>query len=63
MSNMTSPSSGLTQLTRVAWALIAVDVSGVRSLHLVKRNHRGKLGYFSKSARGVSDKIGFGEVN
>ena len=54
--------SGLVTNTRVSWALVVVVQDGVKSLHLLKKNYRGQLAYFSKTARGVPDKIGFGEV-
>ena len=54
---------GLVPKTRVAWALVVVKVNGVKSLHLIKSSYRGKISYYSKSARGVTDKIGFGEVS
>ena len=55
--------SGLVPNTRVSWALVVVVKDGVKSLHLLKKNYRGQLTYFSKTARGVPDKIGFGEVS
>ena len=54
--------SGLVSKTRLSWALVVVVKEGQRSLHLIKKNYRGKISYFSKSARGVQDKVGFGEV-
>ena len=49
--------SGLVPKTRVAWALAVVKVNGVNSLHLIKRNYRGQLSYYSKSARGVTKTV------
>ena len=55
--------SGLVPNTRGSLALVVVVKDGVKSLHLLKKNYRGQLSYFSKTARGVPDKIGFGEVS
>ena len=49
--------------TRVAWGLVVVIKNNVRSLHLIKKNYRGKISYYSKSARGVPEKVGFGQVD
>ena len=54
--------TGLVSKTRLSWALVVVVKDNRRSLHLIKKNYRGKISYFSKSARGVTDKLGFGEV-
>ena len=54
--------SELVSKSRVSWGLVIVVKNEVKSLHLIKKNYRGKISYFSKSARGVQDKIGFGEV-
>ena len=54
--------SGLVSKTRVSWALVVVVKDDIKSLHLIKKSYRGKILYFSKTARGVPDKIGFGEV-
>ena len=54
--------TGLVSKTRLSWALVVVVKENRRSLHLIKKNYRGKISYFSKSARGVTDKLGFGEV-
>ena len=54
--------SSLIPKTRVSWALVVVQVDGVKSLHLIKKSYRGQLSYYSNSARGVTDKIGFGQV-
>ena len=54
--------ASLVSKTRVAWAFVVVNVNGVKSLHLIKKSYRGNIAYYSNSARGVVDKIGFGEV-
>ena len=54
--------SDLVAKTRVSWAIVVVNLTGVKSLHLIKKSYRGNITYYSKSARGVVDKIGFGEV-
>ena len=55
--------SGLVAKSRVSWGLVVVTQEGKKYLHLIKKNYRGVVSYYSKSARGVTDKVGFGEVN
>ena len=54
--------SSLVSKTRVSWAFVVVTLNGSQTLHIIKKSYRGKLTYYSKSARGVTDKVGFGEV-
>ena len=61
-SSVISDMSSLIPKTRVSWSLVVVKVDDVKSLNLIKKSYRGQLSYFSNSARGVTDKIGFGQV-
>lgn len=53
--------SGLVPQTRVSWGL-GVMKGGERSLHLLKRDYRGRVKYYSKSARSSTEKNPFGQV-
>ena len=53
--------SDLVDQTRVSWGL-GIVTTGKRSLHLLKRDYRGKVKYYSKSARTSLVKDPFGQV-
>ena len=48
--------------SRVSWGIVVVEIESVKSLHLIKKGYRGDISYYSSSAGGLVDKVGFGEV-